>query len=124
MYKVTFEDDTIFEGGSPTESKWNDMPKKRIKKLEYTIGNQTILMEGYEAYNHATERHYKVSKGVEIKILWLMVKKENDIMIIKYDLRTRRIDYDVAEWGKEWRGKPTSGWKLGIPKGKAVTKIF
>jgi len=124
MYKVTFEDDTIFEGGSPINSKWNDMPSKPIKKLEYILEKQTILMEGYQAYNHATERHYKVSKGIEVRILWLMVKKENDIMIIKYDFKTRRIDYDVAEWGKEWKGKPTTGWKIGIIKGKANTRIF
>ncbi|MBN1467715.1 MAG: hypothetical protein JW924_03235 [Fusobacteriaceae bacterium] len=123
MYKVYFEDGSIFEGGSPTNSKWNDMSKKSIVKLEYAVCNKQVIMEGYEAYNHVIEHCITVGKA-EISRLWLMVKKDTDTLIIKFDLRTGKIDYDAVDFGKEWRGKPVTGWKPGIKNGKPRTKIF
>ena len=123
MYKVYFIDGSI-EEYSLTPLEWSKLPNKPIQKVECNLPKKTIIMEGYEAYNCAVEKHFKHTQGIESKHLWLMVKKDTDTMIIKFDLRTAKIDYDAVDFGKEWHGKPVTGWKPGIKNGKPRTNIY
>lgn len=124
MYRITFNDGTHFDGGEPHASKWNEMPQKPIKKLEYNIHGKNIVMEGYEAYNHLIEHRNMIqgnNKINHISNLILMGKKGNDIFKIIYSFRTKKIKYDIVKFGKEYNNKPTTGWKPGIKSDKKPT---
>lgn len=115
MYKITFLDGIIFEGGNPENSKWLFSPNKPIQKLEYKFLGSLITLENYEAYNHLVERvAFLQGKGQRITKVILMVKKGNDVMKLIYDLKRGQIYSDVALFGHEYQGKPCSGWKVGI----------
>jgi len=127
MYTVTFADGTIFKGGEPRNSLWNDMPNKAIESLEYRCKNKTIKLSNYEAYNHVIE-YTKVSNRLNIIIdVMLMVKNKNDVLIIKLNLNNPDNpirDYDVKSWGKEYRNAPHIGWKQGIINSKPKMEIL
>lgn len=117
MYKVTFNDNTSFQGGEFYDSKWNEMPSKQIQKLEYWLGDKILVLEGYEAYNHHVQwtvfpfRKQKIKKPLKIM---LMAKRGNEVLIFSYNLTTGKLDATVKEFGKEYYGKPTTGWKEGL----------
>lgn len=114
MYKIIFIDNTIFIGGNPDNSKWNLMPLKPIKCLEYNLGKKQLRLEGYEAYNHLVERIVVLGRGKRINKVILMAKKEENILKIIFDFVENKIKYDVADFGKEYKGQATTGWKKGI----------
>lgn len=124
MYKIFYKDGTIFQGGEYYDSKWNDMPKKPIQKLEYKLNGKTVIMENYSAYNHHFERISRLGKGeIHTKVI-LMARKKEDVLLLIYDIRKKKFDYDVAEIGKEYNNKPVTGWKEGIKNGKPKCQII
>ena len=124
MYKITFIDNKTFEGGNITNSKWNLMPLKPIKSLEYHLMGQKILLQGYEAYNHLIERTVMLGRGERINKLILMAKKEENILKLIFNFTKNKFKYDVAEFGKEYRGQSTTGWKEGIIGDKPRCQIL
>jgi hypothetical protein len=57
LYTAIFEDDSYFHGGqSYLDTKWTDMPHKKIKRLFYKLpdGNYLCLRE-YDNYYHMIE---------------------------------------------------------------------
>ena len=123
MYTVTFTDDTRFQGGEPNKSHWNDIPNKPITKIEYQIGNQNIVLQGYEAYNHLFERSLGINKLLYIPKIYLMAKKGNDVLILIYDIKRNKLDYDAQSFGKEYNNKSTTGWKEGVKNDKPKSII-
>jgi len=124
MYTVTFSDGTIWKGGEPLKSNWNDMPKKPIAKLDYQVGSQTICFQGYQAYNHIVEKSIILSRGIQSIKLMLMVKKGEDVLILMYDFKVKKIEYDTKIFGHEYNGKVTKGWKEGIEGLKPKTEFI
>lgn len=124
MYKITFQNEVReFVERDLLNSHWNEMPNKPIKKLEYQIGDKTIILENYHAYNHLVERTQFINRdGMKLK-LFLMAKKDNNVLILIYDLSKNKLSYDAKEFGKEYYGKPTTGWKEGIIGEKPKTII-
>ena len=118
MYKVYFEDNTIFEGGNITDSKWNLMPSKPIIKIEYDLLNlnHTIVIEGYDSYNHIIEKGYglfgNAMKNQILQII-LMGKVQNKVHNVIFNFLTKEVTQTITEFGKEFRNKPTLGWKTG-----------
>lgn len=125
MYKISFIDGTIFNGGTPHASKWNEIPDKLIEKLEYQINKTNIVLKGYELYNHFVEQALIVQKGQYISNLILMGKKGKNVLKIIYNFSTGKIKYDTVYFGKEYRNKSTAGWKKGIKSDKKpICKIY
>lgn len=121
MYSIYFEDNTVFQGGTIEDSKWNDIPlDKSIIRVEYTINEHKVVLEGYEAYNHIVEKTFIVNQGCRANKLILMVKKDQDVMLIVYDLVKQSFKPDLKIFGKEYNNKPVKGWKRGVlgQKGK------
>ena len=129
-YKIIFSDNSIWKGGHYTNSKWNEIPTdKAIKKIEYNIGfgKPTIILENYEAYNHLIEINFGMFKdGLKkgIARIMLLTKKGQDTTKIIYDFELGKIFLKEAEFGKEYYGKPTKGWKKGIEGLKPKTQII
>lgn len=125
MYKIYFTDGTTFEGGDIGNSKWNEMPDKFIKKLEYTLVKKTLVLENFYAYNHIVERVQFVNKeGAKITKLILMGTDALDkVMKITYDFDKQRVYQKLEILGQEYNGKPTTGWKKGV-LGKPKTLVL
>ena len=116
MYKIIFNDNEIWAGGEPINSKWNQMPDKPIKKIEYSLWGYTVTFEGYESYNHLKENTMFFLKENQARIskVFLMAKKGNIVYSFMFDYFSREIITTSAEFGKEYYGKNTKGWKEGL----------
>ena len=124
-YKIVHEFGEIFFGGEPDDSKW-DIIEKPIAKVEYKLGVKTLILENFEAYNHVVERFQIMGQKPGqngICGLILMAKKGSKVLRVFYNFRKGAVTQDTCEIGKEYRGKPHSGWKKGILNKKPIVKI-
>jgi len=122
-YEVFYEDGSKFKGGDINNSRWNEQPLKPITKIIYYLPNKKIQLQGYNAYNHIVERAITLNSKILSIILMLMVKKGNDVLIVSYNLKNNKIDYDVKPFGKEYRNGTVTGWKEGL-EGKPKMEII
>lgn len=125
MHIITFEDLSIWQGGEPNNSKWNEMPNKAIKKIEYSLFNRTIIFENYEAYNHIVEYStilYGNNTSRITKVL-LIAKKGNASYIYTFDLLARECYTSSTEYGREYNNKEIIGWKKGLENKETTYKI-
>ena len=114
MYKIIFTDKTEFLGGDIHNSKWNEIPDKPIKQLDYTFNDKIIFLKNFEAYNHIIEKvGFFSGTSINTKIM-LMGKREQEVNIVTIDLKTNQITESLAIFGQEYYSKPTTGWKKGI----------
>jgi len=73
LFSVQFEDGTMFEGGTEfTDTKWMQIPNKKIKKLFYKLPDDNYLcLCDYQNYFHmieATKDWMKVGGGKASKL--------------------------------------------------------
>ena len=122
MYKVYFEDGTVFQGGPYSESKWNEMPDKLITKIIYNIDGITkkFLLENFEAYNHLVRRGQSSKGGISTVIL--MAKWKDEVYQIWLDLINKKVKKLKAPWGEEYFQRAHSGWKIGKVLGQPIIK--
>jgi len=113
MYRIIHENGNIFMGGRPTESRWNEI-KGSIKKLEYSLGGKTFVMENYERYNHIVEIGVILKAGKKVTKIVLMGVSGNTVTAIELDLMKRIIRPYQAQIGREFNGAMTTGWKKGV----------
>ena len=114
MLIVKFSDGELVQGGG-----WNSLPNKPIKKVAMIIENKKIIMQDYESYNHLQEHVYIASgpsdKGDFLRAIYLMGSKENKVHVIKINLMNGEVTEEKREMGEEYNGRPSTGWKKGIP---------
>jgi hypothetical protein len=122
LYELIFDDYTRYQGGTIESPKWRESPEKPILifKLRLPTGD-FLLIQGYEAYNFFVEAVDVVygNAGQEshrLNYMFLMGKKEGKV--ISYRINLDKIGSPVGdltvrifEFGKEYDGKPTSGWR-------------
>lgn len=118
MYTLTFQNGECWIGGEPDNSKWNEIPDKPIKKIEYKISDNEIIFENYDAYNHLVERIKTFDGRNKIIKIYVMAKKDTSAYIFEFDLFKREVISRIANFGNEYYGKATTGWKTGIAEGK------
>lgn len=125
LFKVEFEDNSNWNGGDFINSKWNEMPNKNIKSIEYTFLNKKIKLEGYNSYNNIIERAFFMGKDkTRISKLMILAEKDNNIIKFIYDFCKREFYIEQIEKDKEYNGKPVSGWKAGINLDKPTYNII
>jgi hypothetical protein len=131
MYTITFVDGTTFEGGNPQDSKWDEIPKKPIKSVLYSITPfMQYLFKNFEAYNHCVERvrGVNMSYAAITKVIIMGLTKNRVYQIIldkdgsvyqtvvaygkEYSPYSKQIDGKFAGWDN---GKPLTGWVQGVP---------
>jgi len=115
-FKLYFEDGTSFEGKSIPKSDWRIAPEKKIIKMEYTMGNQTKVLEGYKQYNHLVENCAVLGAGVAIRAVLLMGRTEGQTTIITFDIQHKKVFIEHKEYGEEYGKQILAGWKDGILK--------
>ena len=119
-YKIQFIDDTWFSGGDyRKDSKWNEIPDKKIKQLVYIVGRKKITLSGFKAYNHIIEKTRLILKGREMitKVMIMALYKDTVYRLI-FDLNKRKFSQDLIKLGREYNEKPTTGWKKGTDNTK------
>lgn len=125
MYKVYLANNKVFLGGSPNDSRWVQIPDIPIVKLEYTLAQKTMVMEGFEAYNHVIEiPTFLFHKGGFISKVAVMAKMKNKVYVITYNFMKRIVTNETKEFGTEWNGGASKGWKAGVPKTSPIFKII
>lgn len=126
MFEIIFEDNSTFKGGKNIEnSKWNDMPNKRIIQLNYTFLGHEVTLKGYESYNHLVEKVNNINQGITsiTKVILLAKKTNNEVKRIIFDINKNKVSSDDVVYGKEYKGRSTKGWKLGIPSSNTFLSI-
>lgn len=115
MYKIIFEDDSNFEGNS-FEGSWNKIPDKKIKKIEYKIGNKTLIFEGFEQYNHVVKLGFGINnnKIAGVLAIYLLGKNRNKVHRRILNFVENKLEKNIVKWGKEYNNKPHVGWKKGL----------
>lgn len=116
MYKITYQDNTVFVGSQPQNSKWN-LINKPIFKIEYPL--LKITLQGFEMYNHLIELPTIIRVGQFVSKIILMGRKNNDVLKIIYDSIKGKIYSESAIFGKEYQGCMSTGWKMGVPNQSA-----
>lgn len=127
MYKIIFIDDTIFEGGrNLLNSQWNDIPDKPIKQLVYNLFGKTIFLENFESYNHLVERLNVIFGNFPYPIIsvTLMGLTKGKIKKFVFDLIKKELKIIEVIEGREFKGMPSTGWKIGIPNQNPTYKII
>jgi hypothetical protein len=115
MYTIVFDDGQVWQGGPTDCSRWNEMPYKLIKSISYTVGQYTLKLEGYEAYNHIVERVEFVLNAGRPKITKVILMALKDGMVQKYifNFLTGKSEFEMVGYGQEYYNKPATGWHGG-----------
>jgi len=125
IYKVIFEDDTEFIGGSLDAPKWSKCPDNTIKALEINLpyGDKIVLSE-YEQFNFFIGAIKSLNAGrLVISHLFALGCKNDLVTSYRITLTSRNASnkYQVGDmtvrqfaFGKEGIGKTsTTGWRKG-----------
>ena len=121
MLVVKFTDGELIQ--NPT---WNSMPNKPIQRLKYIFNGKTIIMEGYESYNHLKEIICAVlSNQTIVRCVYIMGRKEMVSQVLKLNFIDNSIIEYQTDMNKEYGsthneklwiiGRHYTGWKIGEP---------
>lgn len=102
----------LFVGGSPDNSKWNDIGNRLISKLEYALFNKKVCVQGYSQYNHIVTKHVSLSGECFISKIHLICAKEHSVKIFTWDIKKQCFYVEDKAFSEEL--KKLSGWKSGI----------
>lgn len=110
-FTVIYDDGTEFSG-DPFKHEWSKIDDtKKIIKLEYTVGNYCVVMEGYKQYNHTIE--YIALDKKRISKIILMGRTDGDTGIIVLDIIKNRIGQCKRRCYEEYGKQVLHGWQEG-----------
>jgi len=126
LFTVIFEDKDNFKGGnSYYETKWKEIPNKKIKRIFYRLpNNDYICLSGYNKYFHmveATKDLTGIERGkVKIQYAYIMGKIKNQIISYRIVLFNKKNDkykigditiriFDIND--KKIKGLNSNNWK-------------
>jgi hypothetical protein len=126
LYHVIFEDKSEFQGGpSIFNSKWNEMPTKKINKIIYQLPYKDyIVLEGYEKYYHMVEATMDFNGQNEgkqkVEYIYLIGKKGDQylsyrITVCNKEKTNQKIGDEsvkILDKDNKWvNGLNKNGWK-------------
>jgi hypothetical protein len=126
MYTVTFEDNTKFKGGPITDTKWNDMPNKKIQSIVYKLNKgKRVVISGFDAYNQIIEKVKFANRASNERItkVILMARKDKETYQLIFNFRLNKIEQKKTMAGFEYMNKPVLGWKTGSASDNSVFKL-
>jgi len=97
LYTIIFEDESIFEGGTIMNTKWLEIPNKKIDRIFYKLPtNDFMCLSGYDKYFHYIEAvqdlNGKERGKVKIENIYLMGRKENKVKSYRITLTNKPFD--------------------------------
>jgi hypothetical protein len=94
---------------------WLSLPKDPIQRIKYVFNGKTVILEGYEAYNHLTERVYAViGRTVNVRATYLMGLYGGNVTVVTLNRVTGEINKYETKFGEEYNGRPSTGWQSGL----------
>lgn len=117
LYIINFKDNTKFYGGDYKNTKWLEIPKKSIQKIEYASPlGKFIIIEDYDKYYHFIEATMDLNgqnQGQQrLEYSYLIGKKDNKYTIHKINLQTGQMEVkDVEENDKLIKQLNPIGWR-------------
>lgn len=93
LFILVLDDQSIYQGGSYVDTKWNEIPKDRkIKRIFYSLPNKDfICLEGYDQYYHMVEAVHdmtgKEAGRMKLQSSYIMGKKEGRVTCYKIYLQ-------------------------------------
>ena len=84
LYTIVFDDDKTFIGGTILDTKWLEIPQKKIKRIFYRLPSGDFLcLGGYNKYFHYIEAVRDLTGSergkTKIEYAYIMGRKENKI---------------------------------------------
>lgn len=119
LFTIIFEDNTSFVGGNLTETKWLEIPVKKIKRIFYKLPyGDCLCLSGYDAYYHMVEATMDLSaknKGnTKLHFAYIMGRLKENIIIYKIALKNtdKYVTIDKKNINDKWIQKlNVNGWK-------------
>lgn len=109
MFKIIFEDDTLFLGGNLLKTRWNEIFKS-IKSIEYYFKEKKLYLEGFDQYNHLVEATWDMTnKKTKIERTHLLVKYNDWYLDYTFNFKKNLIAVKKLPWEEN----KSSGWKIG-----------
>jgi hypothetical protein len=121
LYLIVFEDESKFSGGNYMETKWKEIPSKKIKRIFYRLpGGDCLTLSGYDKYYHmieATQDLLGKNRGkVRLRYAYIMGKIENKVVRYKISLEPQNNKSEIEkelfyDTDKEITKLNVIGWK-------------
>jgi hypothetical protein len=97
LFQIVFEDNSTFNGGDYKQTKWSEIPNKKIRTLFYLLPTGDYLgLGGYEQFYHMVECTEDLSgenKGLKnLEFDYIIGQKKDYTTIYQIDLKTGCIN--------------------------------
>lgn len=98
IFTIVFSDDTIFKGGdSYFDTKWMEIPDKKIRTIFYQIPKgDGLVMSGYDKYFHMVEVTKNIigenKETVNLEFVYLLGKINSKVYGYKMDFKTGNLE--------------------------------
>ena len=106
LFEVLFEDGDTFSGGNLYETKWKNIPQKKIKRLFYLLPTGDYLsLSGYDKYYQyieCTQDFYGGSGARNLEYVYLIGRIENLCRVYKINLKTHNIEENIMKADDEF----------------------
>ena len=102
LFTIIFEDNTVFWGGDIENTKWLEIPDKKIRTIFYFLPlGDCIGASNYDKYYHFVEVCEDLNgekKGIkQLEYANLICKKEQQYKLYKINLKTGQIEIKFLE---------------------------
>ncbi len=119
LFTVIFEDNTSFVGGTLINTKWLEIPAKKIKRIFYKLPyGDCFCLSGYEAYYHMVEATMDLSgknKGnIKLHFVYIMGRIKDEVIIYKIALKNpdKYVTINKKNINDKWIKKlNVNGWR-------------
>ena len=127
LYKILFKDGTVFNGGHDVfNTKWLEIPNKKIKKLFYRLpGGDYLCLGGYDKYFHRIEATVDLNgkeKGkTKLQSVYIYGRKKDKVVVYQIglikDVNLGLIYKKIIDINdKEIKNLNPNNWKQGGTK--------
>jgi len=102
LYTIIFEDNSVYQGGDLENTKWVEIPNKKIRTIFYSLPLGDCLgLSEYDKYYHYIEVTTDImgeNKGkINLEFAYLIGKKGTTYKMYKINLRTGQVEVMILE---------------------------
>lgn len=117
LYQIVFEDNTTFSGGTLENTKWKEIPNKKIRSIFYSLPtNDMLCLTGFERIYHYVEVAMDLN-GVEsgkkkIEYTYLIIERDNKYIQYRINQGNPGIEINILDKESKYvKELNPIGWK-------------
>ena len=120
LFQAVFIDGTIFEGGDYQNTKWMEIPNKKIRTLFYLLPTGDYLGLGgfkriYQYIEILEDLNGPESGKIKIDFICLIIEKEDNYIQYKINHQTAGVEINILKKDSDYIKKLNPiGWKNGV----------